>query len=56
MFEDCKVPAANVMGGEGKGVYVVMSGLDLERLVQVAVPVRPSTIAKFHYNFYRTVG
>ena len=32
-------PAANVMGGEGKGVYVLMSGLDLERLVLAAGPV-----------------
>ncbi|KAL9979675.1 hypothetical protein ACROYT_G017375 [Oculina patagonica] len=39
VFEDCKVPAANVMGGEGKGVYVLMSGLDLERLVLAAGPV-----------------
>jgi len=31
--------AANVMGGEGKGVYVLMSGLDLERLVLAAGPV-----------------
>ncbi|RMX36972.1 hypothetical protein pdam_00005090 [Pocillopora damicornis] len=39
VFEDCKVPAANVMGGEGRGVYVLMSGLDLERLVLAAGPV-----------------
>lgn len=39
VFEDCKVPAANVMGGEGKGVYVLMSGLDLERLILAAGPV-----------------
>lgn len=39
VFEDCKVPAANVMGGDGKGVYVLMSGLDLERLVLAAGPV-----------------
>lgn len=31
--------AANVMGGEGKGVYVLMSGLDLERLILAAGPV-----------------
>ncbi|XP_015771686.1 PREDICTED: isovaleryl-CoA dehydrogenase, mitochondrial-like [Acropora digitifera] len=39
VFEDCKVPAANVMGGDGKGVYVLMSGLDLERLILAAGPV-----------------
>jgi isovaleryl-CoA dehydrogenase len=32
IFEDCKVPASNVMGGIGKGVYVLMSGLDYERV------------------------
>ena len=39
VFEDCKVPAANLMGGENKGVYVLMSGLDLERLVLAAGPL-----------------
>jgi len=31
VFEDCRVPAANLIGEEGRGVKVVMSGLDLER-------------------------
>lgn len=31
IFEDCKVPAENMLGGTGKGVYVLMSGLDYER-------------------------
>ncbi len=31
VFEDCRVPAANLVGGEDRGVQVVMSGLDLER-------------------------
>lgn len=31
LFEDCRVPAANLVGGEDRGVQVVMSGLDLER-------------------------
>ncbi|KAM5234991.1 isovaleryl-CoA dehydrogenase, mitochondrial isoform 2-T2 [Ctenodactylus gundi] len=39
VFEDCKVPAANVLGQEGKGVYVLMSGLDLERLVLAGGPL-----------------
>jgi len=39
VFEDCKVPVKNVMGGLNKGVYVLMSGLDLERLVLAAGPL-----------------
>ncbi|CAG9855501.1 unnamed protein product [Phyllotreta striolata] len=39
IFEDCKVPKQNVLGVENKGVYVLMSGLDLERLVLAAGPV-----------------
>jgi isovaleryl-CoA dehydrogenase len=31
VFEDCRVPAANLVGEEDRGVRVVMSGLDLER-------------------------
>lgn len=31
VFDDCKVPAANLVGTENQGVKVVMSGLDLER-------------------------
>lgn len=39
VFNDCKVPAKNLVGGENKGVYVLMSGLDLERLVLAAGPL-----------------
>ena len=39
IFENCEVPAENVLGAEGKGVYVMLSGLDLERLVLAAGPV-----------------
>eukprot|EP00795_Rhopilema_esculentum_P012855 gene12855-3601_t len=39
IFEDCKVPAKNVMGPLNKGVYILMSGLDLERLVLAAGPL-----------------
>uniref|UniRef100_A0A673TRP2 Isovaleryl-CoA dehydrogenase, mitochondrial n=1 Tax=Suricata suricatta TaxID=37032 RepID=A0A673TRP2_SURSU len=39
IFEDCKVPAANILGHLGKGVYVLMSGLDLERLVLAGGPL-----------------
>lgn len=31
VFDNCRVPAENLVGGENKGVAVVMSGLDLER-------------------------
>lgn len=31
VFEDCRVPARNLVGEENRGVQVVMSGLDLER-------------------------
>lgn len=33
VFDNCIVPAANLVGQENKGVAVVMSGLDLERAV-----------------------
>ncbi|VDN27275.1 unnamed protein product [Cylicostephanus goldi] len=39
VFEDCEVPEENVMGGEGKGVYVLMTGLDYERLVLSGGPL-----------------
>ncbi|XP_071569663.1 isovaleryl-CoA dehydrogenase, mitochondrial-like [Temnothorax nylanderi] len=39
IFEDCKVPAANVLGEVNKGIYVLFSGLDLERLVLSSGPV-----------------
>ena len=36
VFQDCEVPEENVMGGEGKGVNILMSGLDYERTVLAA--------------------
>ncbi|KAG7199084.1 hypothetical protein KM043_017980 [Ampulex compressa] len=39
IFEDCKVPAKNILGEVNKGVYVLFSGLDLERLVLSAGPL-----------------
>ena len=33
VFEDCAVPAANMLGAENGGVRVLMSGLDYERVV-----------------------
>lgn len=32
VFDDCRVPAANMVGDENAGVGVVMSGLDIERI------------------------
>ena len=39
VFEDCEVPAENVLGAEGKGVNVLMSGLDYERAVLAGGPL-----------------
>uniref|UniRef100_A0A1B6KKR0 Isovaleryl-CoA dehydrogenase, mitochondrial n=1 Tax=Graphocephala atropunctata TaxID=36148 RepID=A0A1B6KKR0_9HEMI len=39
VFEDAKIPACNLLGEENKGVYVLFSGLDLERLVLAAGPI-----------------
>ncbi len=39
IFEDCAVPAENVLGEEGGGVNVLMSGLDYERLVLAGGPL-----------------
>jgi isovaleryl-CoA dehydrogenase len=33
VFQNCAVPAENILGHEGKGVRVLMSGLDYERVV-----------------------
>lgn len=38
-FDNCFVPEANVLGGEGNGVKVLMSGLDYERAVLAAGPL-----------------
>src|SRR5215510_754307 len=39
VFQDCEVPAENVLGQVGKGVRVLMSGLDYERAVLAAGPL-----------------
>lgn len=39
IFENCRVPAENMLGPKNKGVYVLMSGLDLERLVLTGGPL-----------------
>lgn len=39
VFENCKVPAENILGEENEGTKVLMGGLDIERLVLAAGPV-----------------
>jgi isovaleryl-CoA dehydrogenase len=39
VFEDCEVPAENVLGEVGDGVRILMSGLDYERVVLAAGPL-----------------
>jgi isovaleryl-CoA dehydrogenase len=39
VFEDCEVPAENVLSAEGQGVNVLMSGLDYERAVLSGGPL-----------------
>ncbi|KRG75725.1 isovaleryl-CoA dehydrogenase [Stenotrophomonas chelatiphaga] len=39
VFQDCEVPAENVLGQEGSGVRVLMSGLDYERVVLSGGPL-----------------
>jgi isovaleryl-CoA dehydrogenase len=39
VFDGCEVPVKNVLGAEGRGVEVLMSGLDFERVVLAAGPL-----------------
>ncbi|VAW20203.1 Isovaleryl-CoA dehydrogenase [hydrothermal vent metagenome] len=39
VFENCQVPFENILGQEGRGVEVLMSGLDYERVVLAAGPL-----------------
>ena len=39
VFEDCRVPAENILGNVNQGVKILMSGLDYERLVLAGGPV-----------------
>lgn len=39
VFEDVEVPEENILGGLGRGAYVLMDGLDYERLVLSAGPL-----------------
>ncbi|MCH8347578.1 MAG: isovaleryl-CoA dehydrogenase [Proteobacteria bacterium] len=39
VFEECEIPYENILGEENKGVQVLMSGLDYERVVLSAGPL-----------------
>ena len=39
LFDDCRVPAGNVLGGLNHGTRVLMSGLDFERAVLAGGPL-----------------
>jgi isovaleryl-CoA dehydrogenase len=39
VFQDCEVPAQNVLGEVGHGAHVLMSGLDYERVVLAGGPL-----------------
>jgi isovaleryl-CoA dehydrogenase len=39
IFQDCEVPEENLLGALGRGVHVLMSGLDYERVVLAAGPL-----------------
>jgi isovaleryl-CoA dehydrogenase len=39
VFENCEVPAENVLSEEGRGVNILMSGLDYERVVLAGGPL-----------------
>ncbi len=64
VFDDCRVPAANLVGQENEGVAVVMSGLDLERaivsMIDLGMAERAFTLAldyaKTRKQFGRRIG
>ncbi|MCV5275588.1 acyl-CoA dehydrogenase family protein, partial [Escherichia coli] len=39
VFQNCEVPAENILGEENQGVKVLMSGLDYERVVLAGGPL-----------------
>lgn len=38
-FEDCEVPAENLLGAEGGGGYIALQGLDMERTLFAGLPI-----------------
>lgn len=39
VFQDCRVPESQILGGLNQGIKVLMNGLDFERLVLAAGPI-----------------
>ncbi len=39
VFDDCEIPGGNLLGREGQGAAILMSGLDYERLVLAGGPL-----------------
>ena len=39
IFDNCEVPEENILGDVGQGVYILMDGLDYERLVLSGGPI-----------------
>lgn len=64
VFDECIVPAANLVGAENRGVAVVMSGLDLERamvaMINVGMAERALALAldyaRTRTQFGKTIG
>lgn len=64
VFDDCIVPAANLVGAENKGVGIVMSGLDLERatiaMINIGMAERALDLAvdyaRTRQQFGRSIG
>lgn len=42
VFEDCEVPVENLIGEENRGIAVMMSGLDVERLLSAPLCIGPA--------------
>jgi isovaleryl-CoA dehydrogenase len=42
VFEDCEVPVENLIGEENRGIAVMMSGLDVERLLSAPLCLGPA--------------
>ena len=63
-FDNCRVPAANRVGGENEGVGIMMSGLDIERVIGAfyAVGIAQRAVdlaveyASVRKQFNRTIG